>query len=84
MYYSISVEGEVQYRNRRCAHVHLFILCISYRYTRSSVLVCIVTENVPPTSEEYLSVVSAEKPRTDSPLRLSHGAMSAGKGGSSL
>lgn len=37
-----------------------------------------------PTSEVYLSVVSAEKPPMDSSLCLSHEAVSVGKGGSSL
>lgn len=59
---------------------YVYFLCI---YT-ASVIVCIITMNVPPTSEEYLSVVSGKKPQMDSSLCLLHEAISAGRGGSSL
>lgn len=50
-------------------HPSIYNMYILYVYI-ASIIVCIITINVPPTRKEYLSVVNGEKPRMDGPLSL--------------
>lgn len=58
---------------------YVYLICVY----EASAIVCIIATHVPPTSEEYLSAASGEKPPTHSSLCLLNEAISAGEGGSS-
>lgn len=63
-------------------HPSIYNIYILYVYI-ASIIVSIITINVPPTRKEYLSVVNGEKPRMDGPLSLAWSCF-IGNGGSSL
>lgn len=84
--YRYERRGIIQQQAGVCSCASIYNLYILYVYReRTSVIVCIITTNVPPTSEEYLSVVKwREAPNGRFLHGLLCGAVSVGKVGSSL
>lgn len=70
--YRYERRGIIQEQAGVCSCASIYNLYILYVYIeRAFVIVCIITMNVPPTSEEYLSVVNGEKPQMNGSCMVS-------------